>query len=283
MNEYWIVNENKTIGRTNSYKLKNFPPVHFISIIDSEERRKLLFDKFLENNITNVTQHVFKRYEEGDYVLNGQLIDKIVGSGRGPLTSHLRAIKSWYYGTDEPYALFCEDDLSLETVRYWNFTWEEFFNELPKDWECVQLCWVREQDSMFRFLIEIRERCWCDWSACCYLIKRSYAKKLISHYYRDEEFVLDYAGIDKNERPEWALVPNAENIIFSKFNIVYGFPLFCEDIRNLDSSIKDSKDKYNNRHWNIYSYDTIIEWWHNTGKNLTLFDLTSSLRRMGKV
>jgi hypothetical protein len=212
-------------------------------------------------------------------VVSGELIHKLLESGRAPVTSHLKAIKDWYFNTDEEYAFFCEDDLSFETVQYWNFTWEEFFKSLPKNWDCVQLCWVREEDSMFLFLTEIRPRCWCDWSGCAYLIKRSHAKNIISNYYKNGEFTLTYTGIDSVERPEWALIPNIETIIFSKFGMIYGFPLFCEDVINCDTTMVPHEHRYNMRHWNIYSYKTIIDWWKTEGKNLTLFDLTSSLRR----
>ena len=266
---------------TNKEKMKNFPSINFISIEESVERRNLLYKKFEEYDLHNVTPHIFKKYDDSEHVVKGELIDNIVGSGRAPTTSHLKAIKDWYLNTDEEYTVFCEDDLSLETVKYWNFTWEEFFNSLPKDWECVQLCWVREEDSMFSFLTEIRPRCWCDWSACAYLIKRSHAKKLISHYYRNGEFTLDYTGTDYYERPDWALLPVVETILFSNFsNAIYGFPLFCEDTENCDSTMIDLQYKFNTRHWNIYSYNAIMDWWKNTGKHLSLFDLTSSLGRL---
>lgn len=254
-------------NRSISYKLQGFPSVHYISTIDSVERRNLLNLKLDEHNIANVTSHVFKRYEEGDYILNGELIDKMTGPGRGPLTSHLRTIKSWYYGTDEPYAFFCEDDISFDTVKYWNFTWEEFFNKLPEDWECVQLCWVREKYR--NFSIEFRNRCWCDWSGCAYLISREYAKKVVENYYYDDQFHLDIVGSDVEHRPEWAKIPVIETMIFSSVGRVYGFPLFVEDVFNC----------YTTWRWgsgnevNIYSNLETMGWWKGVGQFLTLDDI----------
>ena len=258
-----FLKENRSI----SYKLKEFPPVHYISTLDSIDRRNLLNLKFEENDISNLTPHIFKRYEDGDYIFNGDLIEKMVGPGRGPLTSHLRAIKGWYYGTDEPYAFFCEDDLSFETVKYWNFTWKEFFNKLPEDWECVQLCWVREKYR--NFSIEFRNRCWCDWSGCAYLISREYAKKVVENYYYDHEFHLDIAGNDIEHRPEWAKIPVIETVIFSSVGRVYGFPLFVEDVFNCHTTWRWGSGN----EVNIYSNLETMGWWKGIGQFLSLDEI----------
>jgi predicted O-methyltransferase YrrM/GR25 family glycosyltransferase involved in LPS biosynthesis len=251
-------------------KLKNFPSINFVSIEESQNRRDLLYKQFEEYNLTKVTPHIFEKYDDSKHTLVGNSLDKFVGNVRGPVTSHLKAIKKWYFDTDEEYAFFCEDDLSFETVKYWNFTWEEFFNNLPKDWGCVQLCWVREYE-MFRFSysgLKLRPRCWCDWSACAYLITRDHAKKLISNYYRDGTFNLDYVGNDQSERPEWALRPTAETIIFSKVSPVYGIPIFVENSLNFKSTWADQVSFPNE-----YSYHTVIDWWKTEGKNFSISDL----------
>jgi FkbM family methyltransferase len=271
-----------------SYKLKNFPPINFISVDKSEHRRKLLNKKFSKYNLTNIRPHIFEVYNDEDHHYIGESFRELNGIGRGPTTSHLKAIKDWYFDTEEEYAFFCEDDVSFETVEYWNFTWEEFFNSLPEDWGCIQLCWVREGD-MFVFSsdgVKLRHRCWCDWSACAYLITRDHAKKLISHYYRNGSFNLDFIGNDSHVRPKWAKDPVAETIIFSPLgnpknsdvnvSSVYGFPLFVEDFYNCESDLL----KYDcgnvlapQRVRNEMSYNTIIDWWKMEGKNLTIKDI----------
>jgi GR25 family glycosyltransferase involved in LPS biosynthesis len=269
----WIYRVAQEIS--SSEKLKNFPPVHFISIEESEDRRELLNKKFSEYGITNITPHIFKRYEDSEhtFVSNRPEIINLEEESSwrwgGPLTSHLKAIKEWYFNTDESYAFFCEDDLSLETVEYWNFTWEEFFNTLPSNWSCVQLSWVRE--NIFGFSdsqISLRSRCWCDWSACAYLITRSHAKKLIANYYMNGEFFIDYVGRDVNLRDKWALFPTAETIVFTLFDSedsnVYGYPLFVEDVTNCQSSFGGIGI------FNSSSYNTVMEWWKTIGKNLTI-------------
>jgi GR25 family glycosyltransferase involved in LPS biosynthesis len=260
--------EYQKICKKNSYKLKNFPPIHFISLDESEDRRNLLYNKFRDWGLKNATPHIFERYKEGKHIFYGEYVEEMIGLGRGPLTSHLRAIKSWYYGSDEPYAFFCEDDISFETVEYWNFTWEEFFNHLPKDWECIQLCWSREKNSFNRFLIEFRPRCWCDWSGCAYLISRKYAKKLIDNYYYDDEFHLNLKGSDVNSRPEHFKIPVLETIIFSSIGVVYGMPLFTEDVNNCKTTFQLEIPLHN-----LNSYYETMSWWKNMAHYMTLDDL----------
>jgi hypothetical protein len=261
--------ENKNIVSIKE-KLVNFPPINYISISESEQRRNLLQQKFEEYNLVNITPHIFERYNDSEHQFEGNSVNKLVGMGRGPLTSHLKAIKNWYFNTDEDYAFFCEDDISFETVKYWNFTWDEFFKKLPSDWGCVQLCWVREE--MFAFssdAVTLRPRCWCDWSACAYLMSRNHAKKIISNYYRDGVFNLEYFGNDSHLRPDWALRPTAETIIFSSVTPVYGFPLFVEDVVNCKTIMGNEIG----RGCNYESYRTIIEWWKSQGKNLSINDI----------
>jgi hypothetical protein len=260
-------------------KLSNFPSFHFIGISDSQNRRENLYKNLKEYNIQNVIPHVYEKYKHGDHKIN---VVNWWGNFEGYLgttTSHLKAIFEWYHNTDEPYAFFCEDDLSLETINYWNFTWEEFFNILPKTWECVQLCVFRH--NMFAFWqpeVYIRHRCWDDYGCVAYLMSRNHAKKLLDSYYDGETFNLKYNGWDKHTREEWATRPSIETLIYTNFqdDTVYNFPLFVEDI-NLPSTVwKDETDnnqvseKVNKEH--EHYYNEIMNWWKNKGQYFTIND-----------
>jgi dTDP-4-dehydrorhamnose reductase len=266
-------------------KMKNFPSINFISIPESEDRRKSLYESAEEYGIQTVRPYIYERYKEGDHKI--QFPDPkefpdytctFPEDYMGAFTSHLKMIKEWYETTDEPYALFCEDDISFETVDYWNFTWEEFFNNLPKDWSCIQLSLTRYEPTMFRFFqpeVYLRHRCWCDWSACGYLINRERAKRLLDTYYDGETFIWDYRGSDKQIRIEQShqeycpYEPGIETIIYSILDNkpVYTFPLFVENCK-FDTTVWNSKVNFY-----IYSYESIIDWWKTKGKLLTIRDL----------
>jgi GR25 family glycosyltransferase involved in LPS biosynthesis len=265
LHEYdWAFENDNVDFKDINQKLEDFPPVHFISIEESEDRRKSLYKKFKNYGITNAAPHIFQRYKDEDHVVYGEYLYRWTGIGRGPTTSHLKAIKEWYNNTDEEYAFFCEDDLSFDTVKYWNFTWKEFFSSLPSDWECIQLSWIKE--DFYRFLVELRSRCWCDWSATAYLISRKFAKKLIDNYHYDDAFHLDLKGDDVIHREEWAKIPVVETIIFSALGKVYGFPMFIEDLQFQSTIGTDFSEGSFQKH----SHANTIEWWKHTGQFLTL-------------
>ena len=274
LHEYDWAFENKNII-FETQKLKNFPSVNFVSIEESQDRRNVLYEMFEKYGISNVTPHIYKRYSDEDHkIIEGPLINH---TGKGVVTSHLKAIREWYESTDEEYTLICEDDFSFDTVKYWNFTWKEFFRQLPKDWNLIQLCLIRE--DMFCFFnpeVKLRNRCWCDWSACAYLISRKHAENLIKNYYPDDFIHLEYKGIDKElrEREEtsyWFCFPSSENIIYSPFEGIqggiYAFPLFVENV-SFNSTWSGTTDNWLNK----YSHDEIMNWWKTKGKNKNLED-----------
>lgn len=251
-------------------KLNGMPPVHFISVDDSVERRELLLQKFEKFGITNVTPHIYKRYKDEDHIIESDLIHRLSIGSRGPVTSHLKAIREWYENTDEQVAFFCEDDLSLETVKYWNFTWQEFYEKIPKDWGCIQLAWLREgSEDFYRFSIGFRNRCWCDWSGCAYLITREHARLLIENYYYDDVFRLNLVGEHVDQREEWARVPVIETIIFSPVTKVYGMPMFVEDVVGCKSSYLGLVGSQIGGQCDVHhmqSYLSAKYWWKTTGQ-----------------
>jgi hypothetical protein len=255
------------------YKLEGFPSVNYISIKETEDRRVLLHKKFEEYGIKNFTPRIYDRYNDEDHQIESELLHRLSIGSRGPVTSHLKAIKEWYNETDEPYTIICEDDLGFQTVKYWNFTWKEFFKSLPEDWECVQLCLLREHFHTFN--IGFRNRCWCDWSGCIYLISREHAKKLIENYYPDDVFLLNYVGNDQFVREEWARVPVIETIIYSSFGRVYSVPLFVEDVESCPSSYFNAigirSGETDMHHHN--SFAESIKWWETKGQFKTLNEL----------
>jgi len=242
-------------------KFEEFPSVNFISIEETQDRRDLLYDKFEQYGITKVTPHIYKKYDDNEHVIKSDLLNRLSMGSRGPVTSHLKTIKKWLTETDELYTIICEDDLGFDTVKYWNFTWKQFFESIPEDWGCVQLCLLREHYHTFS--IGLRSRCWCDWSGCIYLISRKHAQKIIETYYPDDEFNLNYSGKDLGIRPEWARVPVIETIIYSDLSKVYMCPLFVEDVNQCPSSYIDAmgvRTGETNQYHHV-SYHETMRWW----------------------
>lgn len=271
-----------TLDTTLKDKLKEFPPVNIVSITESSDRRKKLYKMFEIYGISNITVNIFEKYKDEDHKILGKDVDKLVKKNqRGPVTSHLKAIKNWYENTNEEYAFFCEDDISFETVKYWNFTWNQFFESLPKDWECVQLALLSTHNYYMDRIIAnniLRPRDWCDWSCCAYLLKRSHAKRLIESYISDDSFILEYRGPDLYRRDEeWTLRPTPETIVYTYFfdgkDTNFVFPLFLEGLDNISTWTDNNYSEVDNHH--NYSHIKVLEWWKTIGKNADIKQIMS--------
>lgn len=245
-------------------RLGGIGPVHFISIEESEDRRENLRSHFARHGVSDLVPHVYKRYHECGHALKGPFVCDLHENSKGPVTSHIKAIKEWYDSCDDEYAFFCEDDLSLETVGFWNFTWKEFMESLPADWQCVQLTWVRPYPSR----VELRPRLSDDWNAAAYIMKREYAGELLGRHWVDgREFDLDIRGTN--------LIPIVENVLFGGIGRVYNVPLFVEDVRNVRSTYfgKDPTEVNGQGEYHWESYEAVAGWWARKGQHMGLGDL----------
>ena len=72
-------------------------------------------------------------------IIKGRYPEDMNSGEIGCTTSHLKAIKHWLNTSDSPYAIIMEDDVSLDTVKFWDFKWVDFYSKIPYDWDVVQL------------------------------------------------------------------------------------------------------------------------------------------------
>jgi FkbM family methyltransferase len=244
-------------------KLENFPSVYYVSLEECKDRQQNIERQFAECGITP-TPIISKRFAESDDEITGKFLDQLNGGTTGCVISHLKAIRKWYEETDEDYAFFCEDDLSLETVQYWDFTWEEFIETIPEGACCVQLLVIRKDYETF----DLRKRLWDDWAGTAYIITRDYAKILVEHYCLGEKrFHLELPGTGR------VLVPLLENVLFETLeDVCYTIPLFVEDTK-FNSTFSSEDDKEVNRgqkNGHIQAHDVVLEYWKNKMKTFTI-------------
>jgi hypothetical protein len=258
-------------------KIDGIPHIICITTNDSEVRLKNFENQCNKYGINKFIIHSFPRYDDSLFILNGPYVDKLHVNSKGPITSHISAIKRWYDTQSEDIVLVMEDDVNLDTIDYWNFNWLDFFKNLPKDWDCVQLCLIKEDLSNTK--IDIHKRFNNDFGCQAYLLTRKYAKKIIDKYYVDDHtFNLDlnniYTLTPSNKYELYDLFPIVENILFEGLGNVYNFPLFTEDVANTSSSFMDDINTTNDS-YHTASYKFVMDWWVNTGKNTKLKNLNS--------
>ena len=71
-------------------------------------------------------------------IIKGRYPDNMSSGEVGCTTSHLKALKH-YLETDAPCAVIMEDDVDLQIVKNWNFTWKDFYVLVPYDYDVIQL------------------------------------------------------------------------------------------------------------------------------------------------
>lgn len=240
-------------------KLDGLPSVHCITLKESVDRRQNLLKWFDQYSVPKYTINVFDRIVNLEhYIFQGQGSNNIPLSEKKLLISHFSVLRKWYETTNESSIVIFEDDVSLETVQYWNFTWEEFEKRLPNDCKCIQLSIIRYKCEPYIF--DNREPYRRGhWSACAYFMKREYVKHLLDTYNPEPNLFLTSV-------PGVSISPELEQLLFLDIQRrVYVFPLFVEDCYKLKSTISDAKNEHR-----YSSHDCVINWWKEYGKNLTI-------------
>jgi GR25 family glycosyltransferase involved in LPS biosynthesis len=255
----------KSINKNNI--LKGFPSVHCMSLKESLNRQKNIKNEFLKYNINNINIHIFDRLNKYNHKVIGDKINDIINKESiGVTISHLKVLYDWYHSCNEEYAFFCEDDLSFETLQYWNFTWEKFMNKIPKNWGCVQLALMSTTSEK----ISLNKRLIHDWGCQAYIMKREYVKKVLDHHYdyNNDTFILDIPYFNY-------LPPVIEHVLFEGKGVVYNISLFVENINKFTPTY--SKD---NNNINIDSYNNIINLWKTKGQYQTLEDIITKKNKI---
>ena len=229
-------------------KLEGFPSVRYVTLKDDIVRQNLLTEQFEKYDITPIAIKS-KRFSESDDIITGKYVGTLSEPTKGCIVSHLKMFKDWYYNTTEDYGFFCEDDLSLETVEYWNFTWEEFVHNLPEDWDAVQLLAIRGEFEK----VCLRERYWDDWAITAYILKREYVKQIIDHYCIRETYHLEV----KNSE----IMPIGESLFFINFGKVYTCPLFVENTKIDSTNLNDTELENGQKPNHHFSSEYISNWW----------------------
>lgn len=242
-------------------KLKDFPNVYYISLEESSDRRESLEKSFSDYGIQNLTPIISKRFSESGDKVSGEQLHILDGGTIGCVVSHLKMIRKWYEETTDEYAFFCEDDLSLETIKDWNFTWKDFINHLPSDWECVQLCCIRPSHDD----VSLKDRSMYDWSVTAYIMKRSYARKIIDRHCFDDEYKLDIPGTN--------FYPMPETVLFYDVGRVYAVDLFVEDQRFNSTFTETENIEGGTKEYHAESHDYVKTWWEQNGQNVSIQDL----------
>lgn len=254
-------------------KLKNFPSVNYISLYENVGRQTYMEQQFAKYGIKGRV-YLNKKYNDmrNEITVIPGHFEGALGSGPlGVVISHIKMIREWLETTDEEYAIFTEDDISFKSIEYWNFTWDQFLENLPVGWRCVQLirmenpCTIETFDRMRLNLVNTATLP-TRWWGSSWMMTREYAREIAEQH-----------NPEKNVYNLWHNTMSiAENILLWRNDHVCNFPLLFENCRAFESTngeetqVRDEAWYDGNRSGRDLTQYMIEHLWRSTGKSLNL-------------
>ena len=275
-----------------SEKLEGLPTIHYPSLIEYPERQEFMRQQFEKFGITKTKLLLTDRYEKikDKYTLTNPhdfLNPERFMCHPGNIISYLALIKDWYDNSDEEYAIFCDDDMDFMSIDYWTFSWREFVDALPKNWQCIDLVRIQEWDGYQNIIhneeiipsLNLRIRKWHDWGTAM-LITKGYAKKILDRHYVSE-YVIDTNIVDDPATRGgyiYYIWPLIENVLYKALDDsnVYNFPLLLEKadlISFLKQKTSTEEEYIRNRIPHMISRDVYERLWVGSGPTLKLSDM----------
>ena len=241
-----------------AYKLQGFPPVLWINCDKDSHRTEYMEDQFNHWNIKNHTRIVGIDARDDDEDVS-QYLKGIVPDGLNPgevgcCLSHMKAIKYMIEETDWDKCIIMEDDVNFNTVKFWNFTWNDLTGHLPHDYDVMQFTIINPAEVH----ITMHPRFINDFSAAAYLITRHHAEKVYRMHVRGKKYKLDNGVMPR--------ATSEDCILYS--GKTYAFPIFLFSL--------DHGSAIHNEHIDIFhknSFNGVNEFWTTQGSQVGLDQL----------
>jgi len=250
-----------------TYKLQGFGPIYYLNLDGQPERREFMENQFKYWEIENYERISAYDGREDDLsdILKGRYPERMTPGEIGCVTSHLKAIRHWLDTSDSPYAVFMEDDCSLDLVRFWPFTWRDFYSRLPYDWDCVQISIICTGDIHVR----LHKRFVNDFSTACYIMNRRYAEKIMHFHVKGA----DKYKLDNGVKPR----PVADDLLYNAGN-TYAVPLLLYKTELGSSIHPEHVDVFHKQ-----NYQSQWNYWETSGSTMSLADLLNYDPYLGRI
>ena len=239
-----------------AYKLKGMPPIYYLNLDGQPERKQYIEEQFKYWDIENYERISAYDGRDDDLsdIIKGRYPDNMTSGEVGCTTSHLKALKHYLETSDAPCAVIMEDDVDLQIVKNWNFTWKDFYSLVPYDYDVIQLAII----CTGPLHVALHKRFVNDFSTASYMITRRHAEKLVGLHCRGNKYKLD-----QGVRPRAV----ADDLVYNSGN-TFAIPLFLYKIA-LGSSIHPE-------HVDIFhknSYEGLMNFWTQNGPGIEISQL----------
>jgi hypothetical protein len=128
-------------------KLKNLPKIYYINLDERTDRKNYIESQFDELKINHwerysASKYKAKNFEDWKSLLSynpstNSTVEDITWTSQ--TITYLNLIEDWLTKTTDEYIIIIEDDYDLLMSKYWHFDWDFFMNNIPYDWDIIQL------------------------------------------------------------------------------------------------------------------------------------------------
>lgn len=252
-------------------KLKGFPHIRYLNLDSREDRDQYMVDHFQKYGITDYVRISADRYGPHNYE---EWKSKLAVAGSDNyirkdnicyvsiLVNQFQSIIDWYNSNISETCIIAEDDLNMDTLKFWPFTWEYFVSNLPCNWDCIQMQVIGGQWMPMGLTKRTRN----NHGATAYLINRRYAEKLIQMHYIDGKFIFyNNYGYSKIW-PEYHC--QSPDFVPFEIGVTYTFPIFITNSK-FGSDCYDGKVNMMARKSDFAA----VKWWKDEAYKYPLTDL----------
>jgi len=253
-------------------KLKGIPHIYYFNLDSKINRKEYMESQFNRWGIVNYTRISSSKYlaskvDEWIHLIDGSIYDW----GKNPAVTanainHIEFIKWWLENTNDPYMILMEDDYDLSLIEYWHFDWEYLMNNIPYDWDCIQLGY--ESHIQINFFLSPKQASKSYFGPC--MINRRYAQKLVDlHYdYINNKFMVKHKIANMR-----LLLDGGENSCSVDYFICENGRTYCLPLITTNNDLPSyENDKVTIRPHHEVSRELYYDWWQNDRDKFTLED-----------
>jgi len=267
-------------------KLKNFPHIYYTNVDRKVKRRKYMEDQFNSLGLKYTRIEMLSCPKDGP---PKEFLNNLIGNYNSTTSQWINWYSSlifnffqeWIQSTEDPYFIFMEDDYDLSLINSWHFTWDEFMNRLPYDWDCIQLGF--ECPNKISFYLHPTQK---EYSLGASLLRREYIEKLLDLHILNGKYKFDHtiansvyinreSGIYDNM--DYSNTSGGPDYFINQSGACYSIPLIPINPYFAGISHQGPFGKLN---WKpkmsfVKCYEAYHEWWNNDRDNFTLNEFFS--------
>ena len=171
--------------------MDGFPHIYYTNVDRKVDRKKYMESQFDSLGLSYTRIEMLSCPKDGP---PKNFLDNLIGNYPDNCSQWINWYGSLLFDffehwltSNEEYLLFMEDDYDLSLVNKWHFTWDEFMNRLPYDWDSIQLGF--ESPDVIPFYLHPTKP---QYSLGPSLLRREYVEKLVSLHKPSGKYKFDY-------------------------------------------------------------------------------------------